>query len=120
MKWNDERFWGFIDEIALQENRADKIVVATKIDRMSVEDRAEIAGLLEDHMDELSIESVYQALVDLNGGNPPSKEKHRGCMAGIISNGRDFFETVLEQPEYLRETYPGPELLQMNELLHIL
>lgn len=44
MKWNDERFWGFIDEIALQENRADKIVVATqKIDRMFVEDWAEQA-----------------------------------------------------------------------------
>lgn len=117
MKWNSGRFWGFVDEIALKESPMEKLEAASKkLEAMSEEDRAEITGLLEDYMEELSRESVYRVLLGLNGGNPFSDEGYRGCLAGIISNGRDFYEAVLERPEYLQEVYPELSMFRFNKI----
>lgn len=121
MKWNDGRFWGFFDEIAQQENQSEKIkVTSRKLEQMSGEDRAEIAGLMEEHMAALSKEPIYQVLVELNKGNPISEEGYQGCLAGIISNGHDFYEEVMERPACLRETYPELEQLCLHELIRLI
>lgn len=120
MKWNDERFWGFFDEIAQQENPPEKLKAASrKLEQMSEEERAEIAGLMEEYIAAVSKEPVYRVLVELNKRNPLSEEGYQGCLAGIISNGRDFYEEVLERPECLREVYPELEQLHLHELLHL-
>lgn len=120
MKWNDERFWGFIDTIAVCMSHEEKKEMASeKLKRMSAEEQAEIIGLFEEHIDELSTESIYQAFTSGNNGPLSRESEFREYLAGIISNGHDFYKEVLEHPDCLVEVYPHKSELQQKGLLQL-
>lgn len=121
MKWNSEIFWGFIDKIAIQESREEKVkIAAEKLKVISWEEQAEIRGLFDEYMEVLFKEPIHQVLVNMNGGDSLSEEMYKGCFAGIISNGRDFYIDVLEDPNSLQEKYPKVGMICLNELLHLI
>lgn len=95
-------------------------MASEKINRISVEERAEVRGLFDEYMEALLREPIYQVLMEMNGGNSLNEEKYRGCHAGIISNGCDFYEEVLKEPNVLQETYPKVEMICLNEFLHLI